>query len=196
MLRRRRRVARTPTRARRRTRIARGDARAGVAAARGAARARVLAAAQPTRHRPTLERDDDATLAACARALEDALATSEAQREEDFRLIDALASRVAMTCEGDLLESLARDETSAAVEALARALVSESDASEDGEGEDGEGDLWRAYERARRKMVARVAALTEAHAANRADRIKLLTNLVTASRLESWQKQSSLPNRE
>ena len=147
-------------------------------------------------NRPTLERDDDATLAACARALEDALATSEAQREEDFRLIDALASRVAMTCEGDLLESLARDETSAAVEALARALVSESDASEDGEGEDGEGDLWRAYERARRKMVARVAALTEAHAANRADRIKLLTNLVTASRMESWQNQSSLPNRE
>ena len=161
-------------------------------------RARVLAAAQPTRI-PTdaRTRPDDATLAACARALEDALATSEAQREEDFRLIDALATRVAMTCEGDLLESLARDETSAAVEALARALVSESDASEDeGEGEDGDGDLRRAYERARGKMAARVAALTEAHAANRADRIKLLTNLVTASRMESWQKQSSLPNRE
>jgi hypothetical protein len=45
-------------------------------------------------------------------------------------------------------------------------------------------------------MAARVAALTEAHAANRADRIKLLTNLVTASRMESWQNQSSLPNRE
>ena len=66
----------------------------------------------------------------------------------------------------------------------------------EGEGEDGDDDLRRAYERARGKMAARVAALTEAHAANRADRIKLLTNLVTASRMESWQNQSSLPNRE
>ena len=98
------------------------------------------------------------------------------------------------------MESLATDETSAAVEALARALVSDGDANEEGEGEgegeDGDDDLRRAYERARGKMAARVAALTEAHAANRADRIKLLTNLVTASRMESWQNQSSLPNRE
>ena len=147
---------------------------------------------------PEPRRAPPAAVAACARALEDALATSEAQCEEDFRLIDALATPVAMTCDRDLLESLATDETSAAVEALARALVSDGDANEEGEGEgeDGDDDLRRAYERARGKMAARVAALTEAHAANRADRIKLLTNLVTASRMESWQNQSSLPNRE
>ena len=162
-------------------------------------RARASSPPRATTIRP-LDRPDDATLAACARALEDALATSEAQCEEDFRLIDALATPVAMTCDRDLLESLATDETSAAVEALARALVSDGDANEEGEGEgegeDGDDDLRRAYERARGKMAARVAALTEAHAANRADRIKLLTNLVTASRMESWQNQSSLPNRE
>ena len=72
----------------------------------------------------------------------------------------------------------------------------EGESEGEGEGEDGDDDLRRAYERARGKMAARVAALTEAHAANRADRIKLLTNLVTASRMESWQNQSSLPNRE
>ena len=101
-------------------------------------------ASSPPRSRqddPTARaRPDDATLAACARALEDALATSEAQREEDFRLIDALASPVAMTCDGDLLESLATDETSAAVEALARALVSDERRER---GRRGGGSGWR-----------------------------------------------------
>ena len=41
------------------------------------------------------------------------------------------------------------------------------------------------YARARRGMAAKVAALGEAHAACRADRMRLLTDLVTASRLSN-----------
>lgn len=121
-------------------------------------------------------------LATSLRALEESLRALEAQAAEDFHLLDTLAHQVAVTSDRALLATLARDERALAEEALARAVRS---AREGGNGAVEDETLGDVYARARRGMAMKVVALTEAHAACRADRMRLLTSLVAASQLST-----------
>ena len=127
------------------------------------------------------------SLASCASALEEMLALADAQAEEDFHLLEAGSSQVATKCEADLLATLVRDETGTALHGMMRALMSEREGTEeDGRG-DGTGDgLASENARARRRTMRKVVALADAHTACRANRMKLLTSMVTASRLPTW----------
>ena len=123
------------------------------------------------------------------RALEDALAQADASATEDFQLLDALSVRVASGCEEGLLRTLALDESPAAAETLTRTLgrgVVTATVNDGGEEE----SVYHAYARARREMERKAAALVEAHAACRADRMRLLTDLVTASKISSMESKS------
>jgi hypothetical protein len=127
------------------------------------------------------------SLASCASALEEMLALADAQAEEDFHLLEAVSSQVATTCEADLLATLVRDETGTALHGMMRALMSEREGTEEDERGDGtHGALANEYARARRRTMRKVVALADAHTACRADRMKLLTSMVTASRLPTW----------
>ena len=127
------------------------------------------------------------SLASCASALEEMLALADAQAEEDFHLLEAVSSQVATTCEADLLATLVRDETGTALHGMMRALMSERDGTEEDERwDETRGALANEYARARRRTMRKVVALADAHTACRADRMKLLTSMVTASRLPTW----------
>ncbi|OUS48297.1 hypothetical protein BE221DRAFT_189548 [Ostreococcus tauri] len=123
------------------------------------------------------------------RALEDALAQADARAREDFELLDALSVRVASGCEGGLLRTLALDESAAAAETLTRTLGRGAATATVNDGEEEE-SVHHAYARARREMERKAAALVEAHAACRADRMRLLTDLVTASKISSMESKS------
>lgn len=133
--------------------------------------------------------EGESVLTTTSQSLEEMLARTDAWAEEDFRLLHTLSVKVATTCEDDLLETLvpAKDGSGAAAyEALAKALERKEG---DGENEsiiDGDAsDLRARYARVRRMVLKKVLALADLHSACRADRMKLLGDLVTASRFGS-----------
>ena len=133
--------------------------------------------------------EGESVLTTTSQSLEEMLVRTDAWAEEDFRLLHTLSVKVATTCEDDLLETLvpAKDGSGAAAyEALAKALE-----RKEGEGQnesiiDGDASELRArYARVRRMVLKKVLALADLHSACRADRMKLLGDLVNASRFGS-----------
>lgn len=117
---------------------------------------------------------------ACVRALEDVLTVSDAYVEEDFHLLTTLGKQLDSSAAFDASLMTRMSGMDRVMEALASAraldslsLVNAPSAS-----------LEEEYELATRRVVAKVLAVVELHEATRADRIKLLADLVTASRLE------------
>lgn len=126
---------------------------------------------------------------ACVRALEDLLTVSDAYVEEDFHLLTTLGKQLdssaafdasLMTCMSGMecvMEALA---SARALDALASARALDSLSPVNAQS----ASLEEEYELATRRVVAKVLAVVELHEATRADRIKLLADLVTTSRLE------------
>ena len=117
---------------------------------------------------------------ACVRALEDLLTVSDAYVEEDFHLLTTLGKQLDSSAAFDASLMTCMSGMECVMEALARAraLESVSPVHAQSASEEAEDAL------ATRRVVAKVLAVVELHEATRADRIKLLADLVTASRLE------------
>jgi len=133
--------------------------------------------------------EGESVLTTTSQSLEEMLARTDAWAEEDFRLLHTLSVKVATTCEDDLLETLvpAKDGIGAAAyEALAKALERKEEEGGNESILDGDAsDLRARYARVRRMVLKKVLALADLHSACRADRMKLLGDLVTASRFGS-----------
>jgi hypothetical protein len=133
--------------------------------------------------------EGESVLTTTSQSLEEMLTRTDAWAEEDFRLLHTLSVKVATTCEDDLLETLvpAKDGSGAAAyEALAKALErTEGEGGKESVGGGDASDLRARYARVRRMVLKKVLALADLHSACRADRMKLLGDLVTASRFGS-----------
>ena len=117
---------------------------------------------------------------ACLRALEDVLAVSDAYVEEDFHLLTTLGKQLDSNAAFDASLMTRMSGMERVMEALASARALDALSLVNAQSE----SLEEEYELATRRVVAKVLAVVELHEATRADRIKLLADLVTASRLE------------
>lgn len=152
------------------------------------------------RIRSALARGESCSLAECKAFVRDVVAASEAQAEEDFHLLHTLSEQVAQTGAEDLLPALTvgaptmNVDTREVIESILHAQerggltrgppgdhaqsLGGVEASEFGRGI----NTGAAVERVRRKANQRVVDLIDIVAVCRAERIKLLAELVTASR--------------
>ena len=117
---------------------------------------------------------------ACVRALEDVLTVSDAYVEEDFHLLTTLGKQLDSSAAFDASLMTRMSGMDRVMEALASARALDSLSLVNAQS----ASLEEEYELATRRVVAKVLAVVELHEATRADRIKLLADLVTASRLE------------
>ena len=117
---------------------------------------------------------------ACVLALEDVLAVSDAYVEEDFHLLTTLGKQLDSNAAFDASLMTRMSGMERVMEALASARALDALSLVNAQSE----SLEEEYELATRRVVAKVLAVVELHEATRADRIKLLADLVTASRLE------------
>lgn len=117
---------------------------------------------------------------ACVRALEDLLTVSDAYVEEDFHLLTTLGKQLDSSAAFDASLMTCMSGMECVMEALASARALDSLSPVNAQS----ASLEEEYELATRRVVAKVLAVVELHEATRADRIKLLADLVTASRLE------------
>ena len=117
---------------------------------------------------------------ACVRALEDLLTVSDAYVEEDFHLLTTLGKQLDSSAAFDASLMTCMSGMDRVMEALASARALDSLSPVNAQS----ASLEEEYELATRRVVAKVLAVVELHEATRADRIKLLADLVTASRLE------------
>ena len=125
---------------------------------------------------------DGGIICACVRALEDVLAVSDAVVEEDFHLLTTLGKQLDASSTFDASLLLSRvGGVEREIEALARARAFDAASVTS---RDAAASLEEEYELATRRVVAKMLAVVELHEATRADRIKLLADLVTASRME------------
>lgn len=117
---------------------------------------------------------------ACVLALEDVLAVSDAYVEEDFHLLTTLGKQLDSNAAFDASLMTRMSGMERVMEALASARALDALSLVNAQSE----SLEEEYELATRRVVAKVLAVVELHEATRADRIKLLADLVTASRSE------------
>ena len=117
---------------------------------------------------------------ACVLALEDVLAVSDAYVEEDFHLLTTLGKQLDSNAAFDASLMTRMSGMERVMEALASARALDALSLVNAQSE----SLEEEYELATRRVVAKVLAVVALHEATRADRIKLLADLVTASRLE------------
>lgn len=130
------------------------------------------------------------TLAECKQHTRAVVAASEAQATEDFELLAALSEQVADVGSDDVLEALAdgapafNTDTRELIDSIL--ILGERDGERDSRdrrgAKSGAGNTGAAMAKARRKANQRVLDLIDIVSVCRAERVKLLAELVTASR--------------
>jgi hypothetical protein len=128
-----------------------------------------------------LAKGETVSFAECKRMVRDILESSEAQAREDFELLESLTDQVARDGAEHLLPVLS--EMAPAFNTDTRELIdSILIAGERDVGTRGAENTGVAVEHARRKANQRVVDLVDIVSVCRAERVKLLAELVTASR--------------
>jgi len=125
-------------------------------------------------------RAEGGTLRQCERILRELARASDASAKEDFELIESLRGRVTRIRVDDGRQQR-EDAHAAAKEAIGRARrlgLGSANANANANAN----DVGKAYDGARARVVARVIAIVELHEHARRERIKLLADLVNASR--------------
>lgn len=129
------------------------------------------------------------SLEECKRLLRDVVAASEAQASEDFHLLTSLAEQVAQVGQEDTLVGLTRGapdfatETRELIDSILFAQERDAGGARHVAVADSHaGNTGVAAERVRRKVNQRLVDLIDIVSVCRAERVKLLAELVTASR--------------